>query len=125
MRLVFAILLAALATPAAGQNWVGLLKNTPAERFDDEDLRLFLDTSRKALAEGKENETLSWENPKTRARGDVTVLRNFQWKEHPCKEVKLNNEAQGRKSSSTLGLCQVEGKWRLLSSSQMKSQTKK
>lgn len=120
MKSVLGFLLAALAFPVAAQNWVGLLKNTPAERFDDEDLRLFLDTSRKALAEGKENETLSWENPKTRARGDVTVLRNFKWKEHPCREVKLNNEAQGRKGSSTLGLCQVDGKWRLLSSSQMK-----
>jgi len=122
----FVLLLAFfVATPALAQNWVALLKNTPAERFDDEDLRLFMDNGRKALAEGKVNETASWENPKTRARGDVTVLRNFQWKEHPCKEVKLNNEAQGRKGSSTLGLCQVEGKWRLLSSSQMKSQTKK
>jgi surface antigen len=112
--------LAALAFPVAAQNWVGLLKNTPAERFDDEDLRLFLDTSRKALAEGKDNETMSWENPKTRARGDITVLRRFEWKTHPCREVRLNNEAQGRKGTSTLGLCQVDGKWRLLSSSQMK-----
>jgi hypothetical protein len=102
------------------QNWVGLLKNGPAERFDEEDLRMFMDTARKALAEGKDNETLSWENPKTRARGTVQVVRSFLWKEHPCKEVKLYNEAQGRKGGSTLGLCQVDGKWRLLSSSQMK-----
>jgi hypothetical protein len=102
------------------QNWVGLLKNGPAERFDEEDLRMFMDTARKALAEGKDNETLSWENPKTRARGTVQVVRSFKWKEHPCKEVKLHNEAQGRKGDSTLGLCQVDGKWRLLSSSQMK-----
>ena len=120
MRALLFILALAASSAAGAQNWVGLLKNTPAERFDDEDLRLFLDTSRKALAEGKENETLSWENPKTRARGDVTVLRSFKWKDYPCKEVKLNNEAQGRKGSSTLGLCQVDGKWRLLSSSQMK-----
>jgi surface antigen len=120
MRLLLAVLAVALATPVAAQNWVGLLKNTPAERFDEEDLRMFMDTARKALADGKDNETLSWENPKTRARGDVTVLRSFKWKEHPCKEVKLHNEAQGRKGDSTLGLCQVDGKWRLLSSSQMK-----
>jgi hypothetical protein len=34
--------------------------------------------------------------------------------------VKLHNEAQGRKGNTTLGLCKVDGKWRLLSSSQMK-----
>ena len=120
MKMLLAVLLAVAAVPAAAQNWVGLLKNTPAERFDDEDLRLFLDTSRKALNEAADNQTLSWENPKTRARGDITVLRTFEWKTHPCKEVKLHNEAQGRKGDSTLGLCKVEGKWRLLSSSQMK-----
>jgi surface antigen len=120
MKLLLALALALAAMPATAQNWVGLLKNTPAERFDDEDLRLFMDTGRKALAEGKDNETFKWENPKTRARGEITVLRSFKWKDHPCKEVKLHHEAQGRKGDSTLGLCQVDGKWRLLSSSQMK-----
>ena len=120
MKRILAILLATLAAPAAAQNWVALLKNGPAERFDEEDLRIFMDTGRKALAEGAENQTLSWENPKTRARGDITVLRRFEWKGNPCKELKLHNEAQGRKGDSTLALCQVEGKWRLLSSSQMK-----
>jgi hypothetical protein len=120
MKVLLAIALALAAVPAGAQNWVGLLKNGPAERFDEEDLRMFMDTARKALAEGTNNETLSWENPKTRARGTVQVVRSFKWKEHPCKEVKLHNEAQGRKGDSTLGLCQVDGKWRLLSSSQMK-----
>ena len=120
MRVFLALALALAAIPASAQNWVGLLKNTPAERFDEEDLRLFMDTGRKALNETPDGQTLSWENPKTRARGDVTVVRSFKWKEHPCKEVKLNNEAQGRKGTTTLGLCQVDGKWRLLSSSQMK-----
>jgi surface antigen len=120
MKRIFAILLMTMAAPAAAQNWVALLKNGPAERFDEEDLRIFMDTGRKALTEGADNQTLSWENPKTRARGEITVLRRFEWKSNPCKELKLHNEAQGRKGDSTLALCQVEGKWRLLSSSQMK-----
>jgi hypothetical protein len=120
MKLVFAILIAVAAAPATAQNWIGLLKNTPAERFDEEDLRLFMDNARKVLAEGKENETSSWENPKTRARGDVTLLRTFESKGRPCKEVRVHNEAQGRKNTSNLSLCQVDGKWRLLSASQLK-----
>src|SRR5262245_37868162 len=51
--LLFTALLGAacalFASGAAAQNWVTLLKNTPAESFDDEDLRLFLDTARKVL----------------------------------------------------------------------------
>jgi surface antigen len=120
MRTLAFVGLLAVSPMVMAQNWVGLLKNTPAERFDDEDLRLFMDTGRKALNETPDGETLSWENPKTRARGDITVVRSFEWKTHPCKEVKLHNEAQGRKGDSTLGLCKVDGKWRLLSSSQMK-----
>jgi len=114
------LILVLVATPAIAQNWVGLLKNGPAERFDEEDLRIFMDAGRKALAEGADNQTFSWENPKTRARGDITVVRRFEWKSHPCKELKVHNEAQGRKGDTGFGLCQVDGKWRLLSSSQMK-----
>jgi surface antigen len=119
MKRILAILLMTMTAPAAAQNWVALLKNGPAERFDEEDLRLFMDTGRKALNEGADNQTLSWENPKTKARGDVTVVRRFEWKKNPCRELKVHNEAQGRKGDSTFNLCQVEGKWRLLSSSQV------
>lgn len=93
MKLVFAILIAVAAAPAAAQNWIGLLKNTPAERFDEEDLRIFMDTGRKALAEAADNETVRWENPKTRARGEITVVRRFEWKSLPCREVRVYNEA--------------------------------
>jgi surface antigen len=120
MKLLIAIALAFAVTPVLAQNWINLLKNTAAERFDEEDLRLFLETSRKALAEGKDSETLAWENPKTRARGEITVVRRFEWKTHPCREVRVYNEAQGRKGTNNWGLCQVDGKWRLLSSSQLK-----
>jgi len=83
----------ALAAPgAAAQNWVTLLKNTPAESFDDEDLRLFLDTARKALDGGApENQPLGWENPKSRNRGEITVLRSFEWKGRSCKEVRVRH----------------------------------
>lgn len=120
MKIALLLLLGMLAVPATAQNWVGLLKNTAAERFDDEDLRLFMDNARKTLAEGKAGETSSWENPKTRARGDVTVLRSFESKGRPCKEVRVRNQAQGRKGDNTFNLCQVDGKWRLLSASQLK-----
>jgi hypothetical protein len=34
--------------------------------------------------------------------------------------VKVHNEAQGRKGDNTFNLCQVDGKWRMLSASQLK-----
>ena len=120
MKLIIGMALALADTPALAQNWVSLLKNTAAERFDEEDLRLFMENARKALAEGADGQTLSWDNPKTRARGDVTVQPRFEWKSHPCKAVHVRNEAQGRKGASDWNLCQVDGKWRVLSSSELK-----
>jgi surface antigen len=119
MKTLVAMALAGFTSLAAAQNWVGLLKNSPAEDFDDEDLQLFLATGRKALNEGKVNETLRWENPKTRARGEATVTRSFEWKSYGCKELRVDNEAGGRKGTSTFNLCSVDGKWRLLAPSQL------
>jgi surface antigen len=110
------------AQPAAAQNWIGLLKNTPAERFDEEDLRMFLDAARKARNDTPDKQTVTWENPKTRAHGEITVLRTFQSKGLPCKEVRIRNEAGGRKGTpGNVSLCKLEDKWRLLSLSPVKN----
>ena len=120
MRVLLLVLLVTATPFAMAQNWVGLLKNTPAELFDEEDLRLFLDTSRKALNEAPDGQTLTWENPKTRARGEITVRKSFESKGRPCKELQLRNQAGGRKGESNVSLCKVEDKWRLLSAQQLK-----
>ena len=120
MKLLIALAIAAASTGAAAQNWIGLLKNTPAERFDDEDLRLFLDASRKALNDGAIGQAHAWDNPKTQARGEITVLRNFESKGRACKDVRVSNQVPGRKGAGTLSLCKVDDKWRLLSASQLK-----
>lgn len=120
MRHLLFIALVAATPVAIAQNWVGLLKNTPAERFDEEDLRIFMDAGRKALNDTPDSQSVKWENPQTRAHGEITVLRSFETKGLPCKEVRVRNEAQGRKGDSKLNLCKKDGKWRLLSASQTK-----
>jgi len=119
MRLLLAVILALASAPALAQ-YASLLRDSAAQRFDDEDLRLFLDNARKALNETPDNQTTSWENPKTRHRGEVTVLRSFEAMGGRCKEVKVLNQAQGRKETNNFNLCQVDGKWRLVSESQLK-----
>ena len=120
MRTTLIIALLLFSPVSNAQNWIGLLKNTPAERFDEEDIRLFMDLANKTLAEGKENETAKWENPKTRAKGAMTVVRNFENKGRACRELRVQNEVPGRKGDTRLSFCQVEGKWRLLSAQQAK-----
>ena len=120
MKIILARALLLISPLALSQNWIGLLKNTPAERFDEEDLRLFMDLANKTLNDGKENETARWENPKTRAKGAMTVVRNFENKGRTCRELRVQNEVPGRKGDTRLSFCQVEGRWRLLSAQQAK-----
>ena len=114
------VLSVAFVQQASAAGWVQVLKNSPAEVFDDEDLRIFLDTARKVLEEAPDNQPVSWENPKTRNRGEMTVLRSFESKGRPCKEVRVRNEARGRKSDNRNTLCKVDERWRLVGSSQLK-----
>jgi surface antigen len=112
MRLL-ALALAFAATSASAQ-FVGLLKNSPAELFDDEDLKLFLEAARKTLDQGGESQSFAWRNPETGHRGEFTVLKAFQSNGSDCKRVGVHNEAQGRKSDMRHNLCKVDGRWRLV-----------
>ena len=120
MKLFIALALAAASSAAVAQNWIGLLKNTPAERFEEEDIRLFLDAARKALDESPAGQAVAWDNPKTRARGELGVLRDFESKGRACREVRVRNEVPGRKGDTRLSFCKVDGKWRLLNAAQKK-----
>jgi len=121
MRLLLAAALALAATGAAADNWAALFKNGPAQFFDDEDMQMFLAGARKTLDEGAVDQVIAWENPKSKHRGDFTALKTFEWKGNACKQVRVRNEAQGRKSENTHNLCKVEGRWRLVAASQLKS----
>ncbi len=116
MRTILALSLSlALATPAAALNWIPLMKNSPAERFDEDDLHMFLDSGRKALNEMPDKQTVGWENPDTKHRGDFTILKTFQKDGRSCKQVRVRTEADGRKANTVINTCRVDGKWRLIS----------
>jgi len=124
MRMTLSILATAFAlsaSPAFAVNWISVLKNTPAERFDEEDLKLFLEAGRKALNETPDNQTVSWQNPASKAGGELTVLKSFDWNGQPCKNVRVRNHVEGRKNDVTLHACKVENRWRLVTPAQLKS----
>jgi hypothetical protein len=109
-----------MGVPAAAQNWIGLLKNTPAEHFNEEDLKLFLDASRKALTDTPAGETVKWQNPVSGSGGELKVVKLFTWHDYPCRQLRVTSQTVDRKGSSTLNLCLVTGKWKLLSPSELK-----
>ena len=116
------LMLFGAAGHAAAQLWNGPLKNTPAQNFTDEDMRLFNDAWRKALEETPEHGTVSWENPATKSHGDVTVASTFTWQNHPCRRLQIVSEARGTKGDSAMDLCRIDDKWHAVSPSQLQDQ---
>ena len=111
---ILAVALAFFASPALAVNWISVLKNTPAERFDEEDIRLFLEAARKTLNETPDNQPVTWQNPATKAGGELTVVKSYESKGQPCKALRVRNQAAGRKNDVTLNACKVENRWRLV-----------
>lgn len=95
-------------------NWVSILKNTPAERFKDDDLEMFIAASRKALNETPDGQTVSWDNPATKARGSITVDETRVRGGQTCKRVRVENQAGTRKGKQALDVCKgSDGRWAL------------
>ena len=103
---------AALGTAAYAINWTPLLHNTPAERFTDDDMRMFAAAVNKALGETPDGQTVSWENPATKARGSIMVEQTGTRDGLLCKSIRITNEARNRKATQVLTLCQEKsGEW--------------
>jgi surface antigen len=123
MYAALALALAAAVSGTAGAQGGGIasiFRNTPAERFNEQDYNLLLAATHKALDDAPKDQPVEWANSATNHRGDVTATRIFESKGRACKELRLRNEADGRKGESIVNWCQVDGTWRLLSSSQLK-----
>ena len=118
--LALSLLLLAIAGPAATQVQ-NSLRDVLAKDFNDDDIKLFMDAWRKTLDDAPDKGTVSWENPTTKSRGDLTVAASFSWQEHPCRRLDIVNEARGQKSNSTMSFCRVENRWRAVAPSQLES----
>jgi surface antigen len=117
--LALSLLLCVFAGQAGAQLWNGPLRDSPARFFDDEDMRLFEEARMKALDDTPEHGKVAWENPKTRHRGEFTVVSDFSWQDHPCRRLQIVTVARGEKGRTTLPLCRIEDRWRAVSSSQL------
>ncbi|HVJ24879.1 MAG TPA: hypothetical protein VM756_13185 [Burkholderiales bacterium] len=116
--LMLALLTVVVVSPALAQSWRSTLRNTPAERFQDEDWAVFLRQVYKTLDEAPDNQTTTWERAETQRRGELTVLRSYESKGRRCRELRVQNQGDGRKADNNFHLCSVDGKWRLVGAPQ-------
>ena len=115
LRAAAAVVLACACTAAAAAGWVALLRNTAAESFDEDDLRMFLDAAKQALnAEGRE--PVDWVNSATSKGGSFLVIGESVGADGaPCKRVRFSTYApKYPKSTTTWTACKApDGRWRL------------
>jgi hypothetical protein len=111
-RGLLAAALIAVGTPATAVGWVKILQHTPAEQFDDEDLRLFFETARTTLNAEGEPQLVKWSNPATGSGGSFQVIEQLKSKTGaPCKKLRLTVYAKARaEMASTPVACQTADK---------------
>jgi surface antigen len=106
------------APPVAAAGWVVLLKDTPAEDFDDDDLHQFLSAAKRTLdAEGPAEE-VQWSNPATGAGGRFKELsRSTDASGRPCKRLRFGiySKKQSEKFTTWTACRTEDGRWRLVS----------
>ncbi|MET0349938.1 MAG: hypothetical protein ABW067_09130 [Rhizobacter sp.] len=112
---VAALLLCGGVLSAQASGWVMLLKNTPAEVYDEEDLQLFLAAAGKAVA-AEDSQVIDWSNPATGSGGSFKPLGAApSVKGLPCKKVRMTVYAKKRpQKSARITACKTpENKWKL------------
>ena len=107
-------------TMAAAAGWVGLLKNTAAESFQEEDLRMFLDAAGKALNAEGPRLPVEWSNAENGTGGSFLVVgESVGSGGAPCKRIRFSTYAPKyppSKSSTTWTACKAsDGRWKLAS----------
>ena len=114
--LLATLMLAGMPVAAAG--WIKLLANTAAEKFQEDDLRMFLEAARDTLNADGPPKTVQWSNDKNNTGGSFLVIGNSVRNGLPCKRLRFSTYAPGYpnppKGSTTWTACRTtDGRWKL------------
>lgn len=101
-RRALLVLLLAATGPLCAAGWVAVLKGTPGEDFNDEDLRQFLAAAKQALEAPAPPQTVTWNNAESGAGGSFLVLgepkvKNFE----SCRRTRITLHSKKRKGYPT------------------------
>lgn len=111
-----ALVLACLPSQAAG--WVKLLSGTAAEKFQEDDLRMFLEAARDTLNAEGPPKAVQWANDRNRTGGSFLVIGESVRGDLPCRRLRFSTYAPGYpnppKASTTWTACRTtDGRWKL------------
>ncbi|MCY4755734.1 RT0821/Lpp0805 family surface protein [Pelomonas aquatica] len=110
--------LVTLASPmASAAGWVAILKNSPVEDFNDEDLRLYLDAVKQVLYAPASPQPLEWQNTASGASGTLLVVGHPQLKNQgECRQVRITVHSRKRQGGPSLFTAcrQADAGWMLI-----------
>jgi surface antigen len=118
LTLIPALILAvsvAIAPVLAVASNLSFLKNSVVSKFNDQDMKLLMDTVDKALDSTDPHASGNWSNPKTGNSGEVAVTRQFTSTDgHTCKNVNVVSRTPNMQGKADYILCAMPGRGWLL-----------
>ena len=114
-RLGAAIAFAALlASPGGFALNLLTMGNIPIRHMTDEDREILKTAVIGTLDQGADGTTVSWENPKTGAHGNLIPRVTYQREDKVCRDLEVANSARGRDNRLVTTLCkQPDGDWKI------------
>ena len=110
--LVFTLALAAMGSAEAAN--IRFLGDAPIAYMNEEDKRLFREAVGKALDATADGRTVAWSNPKTKASGEIKLIRTDDMHAMLCRIAQVHNRAGGRENRGVYRACKdADGQWRL------------
>ena len=114
--LAMATLAAAIAVaPAHALGPQDGLKNTPASKFNADDVAMMKARVNEALKSEKEGDVLEWKNEKTGASGSVVPMDRLTWNGLSCRRLKIANAFGESKAQAVYKFCEKPpGTWKVV-----------
>jgi surface antigen len=115
---LIAVTLAAASPWALAAGWGAVLRDSPAEDFDDEDSRLFLAAIKQVLEAPLPPQPLEWRNDASGAGGTLLVVGQPKRPDFgECRRVRATLYSKKRKGGSSVWTAckDASGRWKLVS----------
>jgi surface antigen len=90
------------------------LKYSPVSKFTDKDWEILKETGKKVLNNGKDGETVSWENQESDNHGSFKPVSTSTANGQTCRVIEIRNYSGNLSGKAVYTFCkQDDGKWKV------------
>ncbi len=108
-----ALVAASFSTPIFAFNELFLARG-PLGHLTKSDVTIARTEIAKALDTGTDGQTLTWNNPETKASGTIKPTNTFTKDGMRCRATEFTTSAGGERGASTWNLCHTKGGWKIV-----------